>query len=127
MLIAGFALFLYPPGSGDSIDPWSSPIGFLLATLGMGVGLAANRMAKQPALQEAVQLVVGVITSFCAIAGAMDFIYSLLPAPATADPSSSYPGGSDFWFRLATLEAVALVIWLVVTGRRAKKAKQQAA
>lgn len=127
MLIIGFAFFLNPPGSGDSVDSWSSPIGFLLATLGMGAGLAANRMAKQPALQEAVQLIVGLITSICAIAGVMNFIYYLLPAPATTDPGTPYPGGSDLWFTLAALEAMALVIWLIVTGRRAKKAKQQAA
>lgn len=125
MVIIGFALFLYPPGSGASVDPWSSPLGFLLATLGMGAGLVANRMTKQPALQEAVQLIVGLITSICAIAGLMNFIYFLLPA--TADPGTPYPGGSDLWFTLATLEAMALVIWLIVTGRRARKAKQQAA
>jgi hypothetical protein len=92
--------------------------GFLITTLGIGIAVAACRIATKLGAVKGVEGFIGVFLSFFGIAAFLSLIISVYY-------QHNWPGGLPpaglVWFSLAVLETMATLVWLLVQDRRARK------
>lgn len=100
----------------DSAAPFES---FLMVTLGVGIALAACRIAAKLGASKGVEHVLGLAFSYFGIPGFIGLIFTLWEKPKSA---TGLPSDGTFWFGVAVLEIVAVLVWLLAKDRRAKKA-----
>ena len=100
----------------DSAAPFES---FLVVTLGVGMALAACRIAAKLGASKGVENVLGMAFSYFGIPGFIGLIVTLWEKPKSA---TGLPSAGTFWFGVTVLEIVAVLVWLLAKDRRAKKA-----
>jgi hypothetical protein len=108
----------------DSVDPRDTSVafyGFLMTTLGVGITVASCRIATKlgAAAAKGVEGFIGVFLSFFGIPAFLALITSVWYEHKW--PTGLPPGGL-VWFSLAVLETMAVLVWLLIRGRRARKA-----
>lgn len=119
LVIVGLIL---PIRTYNSTDPRDSAVpfeGFLMATLGVGTAVAACRNAARLGASKGVEDVLGLAFSFFGIPGFIGLIGTLWEEPKSA---TGLPSTEVFWFAITVLEIVAVLVWLLAKGRRARKA-----
>lgn len=106
----------------DSVDARDASVpfdGFLMTTVGIGIAVAACRIAAKLGAAKGVEGFIGVLLSFFGIPAFLGLIVSVWY-------QHKWPGGLPparlVWFALAVLETMAAVVWLLVRDRRARKA-----
>jgi hypothetical protein len=97
--------------------------GFLITTLGIGIAVAACRIATKLGAVKGVEGFIGVFLSFFGIPAFLGLIISVWHEHNW--PTGLPPGGL-VWFTLAVLETMAVLVWLLIRGRRARKAAKLA-
>lgn len=113
---------IVPLRTYDSTDPRDSAVpfeGFLMVTLGVGIAVAACRIAARLGASKGVEDVLGLAFSFFGIPGFIGLIATLWEEPKSA---TGLPSTGVFWFAITVLEIVAVLVWLLAKGRRARKA-----
>lgn len=100
----------------DSAVPFES---FLMVTLGIGIALAACRIAAKVGAAKGVESVLGLAFSFFGIPGFIGLIVTLWEEPKSP---TRLPSPGVFWLAISVLEIVAVLVWLLAKGRRTKKA-----
>lgn len=106
----------------DSLDALNASVpfdGFLMTTVGIGIALAACRIAAKLGAAKGVEGFIGVFLSFFGIPAFLTLIVSVWYQHKW--PGLLPPAGL-VWFALAILETMAMLVWLLVRGRRARKA-----
>lgn len=103
-------------GPRDSAGPFEA---FLMVTLGVGIAVAASRIAAKLSASKGVENVLGMAFSYFGIPGFIGLVTTLWEEPKSA---TGLPSTGVFWLGVSVLEIVAVVIWLLVKGRRTKKA-----
>ena len=113
---------IVPLRTYDSTDPRDSAVpfeGFLMVTLGVGIAVAACRIAARLGASKGVEDVLGLAFSFFGIPAFLSLIVSIWY-------QHKWPGGLPpaglAWFALAVLETTATLVWLLMRNRRARKA-----
>ena len=99
----------------DSAAPFES---FLMVTFGVGIALAACRIAAKLGASKGVEHVLGLAFSYFGIPGFIGLIFTLWEKPKSA---TGLPSAGAFWFGVAVLEIVAVLVWLLAKDRRARK------
>src|SRR5690348_11869715 len=112
----------------DSLDPRDTSVpfyGFLMTTVGVGITVAACRIATKlgSAVTKGVEAFIGVFLSFFGIPAFLILITSVWYEHKW--PTGLPPGGLA-WFSLAVLETMAVLVWLLIRGRRTRKAAKLA-
>lgn len=113
---------IMPLMTGDSTNPRDSAVpfdGFLIVTLGVGIAVAACRIAAKLGAAKGVETVLGLVFSFFAIPAIASLIASLWERPKSP---TGLPSTEVFWFAVSVLETAAVILWLLAKGKRAKKA-----
>lgn len=106
----------------DSPDPRDSAVpfeSFLMVTLGVGITLAACRIAAKLGAARGVESVLGLAFSFFGIPGFIGLIVTLWEEPKSP---MRLPSSGVFWLATSVLEIVAVLVWLLAKGRRTRKA-----
>lgn len=125
LIVLGFALVVQSDGhSLISSDP--PPLaGFLLTTVGAFLSVASYGIASKRGIGKPVGNVLELVLVLASAVG----IVSILRAPTLRYFPSPWNGASyqvGIWFTLATLESVAVLIWLVHAMRRSPNVTNRA-
>lgn len=105
----------------DSTDPRDSAApfeSFLMVTLGVGIALAACRIAAKLGASKGVEHVLGLAFSYFGIPGFIGLIFTLWEKPKSA---TRLPSAGTFWFGVDVLEIVAVLVWLLARGRQTRQ------
>lgn len=119
LMYVGLAISSRTYGSTDPRAlsvPW---VGFLMATLGIGMGVASSQIAAKLGAARGIENLLGLVFAFFGISGLFNLVLSLWNLPKSA---SGLPSAGVVWFGLAVLETVAALVWLMRKHRREGKA-----
>jgi hypothetical protein len=119
LVYVGLAISSRTYGSTDPRDlsvPW---VGFLMATLGIGVGVASSRIAAKLGAARGIENLLALVFAFFGISGLFNLVLSLWNLRKSA---SGLPPAGAVWFGLAVLETVAALVWLMRKHKREGKA-----
>jgi hypothetical protein len=123
LVFVGINISLRTQGSVDPRDASVPFVGFLTTTLGIGVAVAACRIAAKLGAAKAVEGFVGVFLSFLGIPPFLSLIISAWYQHSWPD---RLPPAGVFWFDLSALEVILAVVWLLLKDSRARKAGDHA-
>lgn len=118
-VVLGLALLFGSYESPDPRDKFVPLDGFLLATLGVGLSAVSWQIATRLDVAKHIEGMSGLVFSFFGIPALLGLILSVWQAHHW--PSGLPPSGL-VWLALAVIETQAALIWLLVKGRRARKA-----
>ena len=129
LIILGGAVCVYPAASQSNQSVLDQSLGFLIMTLGTGLAVYISRNAKKLGLNYEVESLFGWILALVALAAVpWTFIDSYQGKfhCGQSDPNCTQLGPplEVFLNCVASLEALAALIWLLWRGRRAKGAKR---
>lgn len=119
LVYVGLAISSRTYGSTDPRDasvPW---VGFLLATLGIGVAVASCRIAAKLEAARAIENLLGLVFAFFGIPGLFNLVLSLW---GLRKSPTRLPPPRVIWFGLAVLETLAALVWLMMKHKRERKA-----
>ena len=119
LTVVGFLVSFRTFDSLDALDAFVPFDGFLMTTAGIGIAVAACRMATELGAAKGVEGFIGVFLSFFGIPAFLSLLVSVWRQHKW--PGIRPPAGL-VWFALAILETMATLVWLLVRGRRARKA-----
>jgi hypothetical protein len=128
LVLVGFAVALYPMDSADPRDQAARFYGLLIAAVGVALSVGSCRIAHKLGMGEAVKQVLELPLIIAGVAGVLFTVAEYIPVSqyAPSQPASPSHAAVGIWAGVAALEAVAGLIWLTKTNRRATKAKPDA-
>lgn len=119
LAVVGFLVSFRTFDSVDALDASVPFDGFLMTTVGIGIAVAACRMAAKLGAAKGVEGFIGVCLTFFGLPAFLSLIISVWY-------QHKWPGGWPpaglVWFALAVLETMAMLVWLLMRDRRAKRA-----
>lgn len=131
LIILGGAACVYPVPSQGNRPLFDQSLGFLMMTSGTGLAVYISRNAKKLGLNYEVESLFGWILALVALVAVPGTIIDLYQGKVhcvRSDPNCTQLGPplEVFLNCVASLEALAVVIWLLRRGRRAKRVIQDA-
>lgn len=90
-----------------------------MVTFGVGIAVAACRIAARLSAAKGVESVLGMAFSFFGIPGFVGLVATLWEEPKSP---TRLPSPGVFWLAISVLEVVCVLVWLLARGRRARRA-----